>query len=196
MRPAVLGFMALATVAYSQQPKPDDVPGWTKTTWGMTKAEVQAALGDDVKIPSEEVLAKYAQGKPGTMLWIPFYKLPGGSFRALLWFRDDRLSGVTLAAHATGDAGLDPKDAVVPAAAFEILYRELSSKYGPAPVQNGVETPDKDLDRAGGYKFVDRSARWVFLTTDITLSLIGAQGLRAEPALIFEYRPHKTNDRL
>lgn len=84
-------------------------PVWRTTRWGMTKAEVLAALpGEAQRLPKP---ADFAQPQPGASLTggssditIPAYEADGTTFRVLFGFEEEKLTRVHMSAVKPGEA--------------------------------------------------------------------------------------------
>jgi len=125
----------------------EDLPGWGATRWGMTAAEVEAALGDDaLRLPG-----RWFYGGAYADLAVRDLEIGGVTFTAYLQMNaeTDRLQQVLLERRRTG---------AVPVA-FEQVVDALMERYGP---------PSQDCAQAKtGGQPLDYQIVWRFRTTTL-----------------------------
>ena len=125
----------------------DDLPGWRDTRWGMTAADVEAALGGDLlRLPG-----RWLYGGAYADLAVQEVEIGGVAFTAYLQMnaKSDRLQQVLLERRRTG---------AVPAA-FEQVVEALVADYGP---------PAADCARAkSGGRPLDYEVTWRFPSTTL-----------------------------
>lgn len=146
-----LGALAIIAISLYAQPKPKDIAGWDKITWGMTIAEVRSAYHIDT--PPEN--------KDGwSLLQLKPVRVAGVEMGVEAGARQDagKVSSVTLWSYfgLPNSAPLSgPQD-------FDTLKIALTDKYGP---------PASDESTRGENFRLLRSVRWIFPSTSILLTL-------------------------
>jgi len=125
----------------------DDLPGWRETRWGMTEAELEESLGEDVmRLPG-----RWLYGGAYADLAVRDVEIAGLSFTAYLQMNSEsnRLQQVLLERRRTG---------ALPAA-FEQLVDSLIETLGP---------PSTDCAQAkSGGRPLDYELTWRFPTTTV-----------------------------
>ena len=125
----------------------DDLPGWEATRWGMTAAEIEAALGDRVaRLPG-----RWIYGGAYAELSVPDVEIGGLAFTAYLQMNE--------ATHRLQQVLLERRRRGALPAAFEQVIDALRARYGP-PVA------DCALAKQGGQP-LDYEVTWRFASTTL-----------------------------
>ena len=147
-----LGAAAIVIAPAGAAP-PTDVAGWANTRWGMSRAELGAALGASlVSLKTPLVYGKFVARDT-----LPGLRLAGRPFVAIFQFDPsiERLAQVLL--RYRGDFPM-PAD-------FIALRDLLAAEYGP-PAERRNEK-----DYSGSFPSFRLESRWRFPSTEIALSL-------------------------
>ena len=145
----MLGLLGAGSQALAA---PADVSGWDEARWGMTRAQLEAALGERATALS----SRWLYGGAYAELIVPDVALAGVDFTAFLQMdsESDRLRQVLLERRRVGATP----------AVFERLIGELEANYGtPSQVCAQAKTGGQPLD----YRMT-----WHFPTTTIHVKFL------------------------
>jgi hypothetical protein len=147
----------------------NDVLGWHETRWGMTPAEVCAAVGQELRsLPKrEEYKELYAD------YFIPAIDIAGEKFQVV--FQMSASSGCL----SQVVVRLESDPSFANEALFQSVRSLLAKKYGAATLRTG-QLPDNAV------------ARWVFPTTTVEIRNLFVAGIISQVSII--YRPTRVQD--
>ncbi len=153
LRRSILGrALSLCVLSAEAWAAPDDVPGWEETRWGMTRAQLDAALGGQ----AEALSGRWLYGGAYAELTVREVVVGGLTFAAFLQMdnNSDRLRQVLLERRRVGATP----------AAFEQLLDSLERTYGTPSVVCAQ-------DKTGGQP-LDYQLIWRFPSTTIHVKFL------------------------
>lgn len=146
-------ILFVTTINISAGAKPKDIFGWDNVRWGMTTAEVEHALGKDVKkrkVRHDETDKMYSG------LELKDVEMGNTLLRASLWIGDDTQKLTRIVFIPQGQPSQYEW-----AETFIDLESYLVDQYGDPDIEETSNDPGTSADR-----------KWIFPTTEIELSYL------------------------
>lgn len=133
---------AVEKPAAPAQPQPVRVEGFRSAHWGMTEAQVKAAIRKDFRIPADKVHTEENRSERTTVLTVTVDDLLDGAGKArvsyILGYSTKKLIEVNIVWGTTVDSKVKPESIVAAANQLRTLF--LSSGYDPKTIAGNVAT--------------------------------------------------------
>lgn len=177
-RPVILIILIL--LSYPINTYAEDMAGWDKTTWGMSKEKVMAIYKNRIKKVSPE----------GEYIYINDIEVAGLTFSVSMNFKNNELYGVALG--TDGEISL--------AYVYDSVRRLLVQKYGQPNIEQDQSSGLTSTNRDISHRF-EKTSRWFIGKTEIRLNAYkvapGALSLMRPPYPIsIHYSPLKNTEGL